>query len=129
MKLVKVWNDNIYPFKQDYKGEIIEIPAKGYIEMIWDEAIAFKSYPSPMAFDGMGQQDPKSFKMIRVEGTRDDGEAIVAFRSHKDGSLHATRSALEAYESQFDDSAFADTEGAKIAGSKRIKKTTTEATA
>lgn len=123
---VKVWNDNEHLFAQDFKGDKIVIPAKGYIEMEWDEAIAFKSYPHPMKFDGMGQQLPESFKMIRVEGKPSTSNQVVAFKSHKDGSIHATKAALEAYESQFDEGAFADTDGAKIAAAKRSTKTMTK---
>jgi hypothetical protein len=126
---VKVWNDNVHVFTQRFKGEQVTIPAKGFIEMEWDEAISFKSHPFSMKFDGMGQQDPTSFKMIRVEGGPAATNQVIAFKSHKDGSIHATKSALEAYEAQFGDDSFADTEGAKIAASKRGRPSTKEATA
>lgn len=127
---VKVWNDNDHPFTQEFKGETVHIPAKKFIEMEWDEAVSFKSYPHSMKFDGMGQQLPESYKMIRVEGKPTTFNQVVAFKSHKDGSIHATKAALEAYEAQFGEEAFADTEGAKIAATKRSTKTTSkEATA
>lgn len=115
MSLVKVWNDNDLDFRQDYKGNVVFIPAKGFIEMDWDEAIAFKSYPYPMQFDGMGQQLKSSFKMIRVEGKRDTSTQVVMFRCHKDGSLHASKEALTAYEAELGSEVFADPEGAAIA--------------
>lgn len=97
MNLAKVWNDNHLDFVGSFKGEKVHIPAKSFIEMEYDEAISFKSYPHPMQFDGMGQQKPESFKMIRVEGKRDDGNVTVAYRCHADGSLHASPEALNAY--------------------------------
>lgn len=127
---VKVWNDNEHLFSQEFKGERITIEPKGFIEMEWDEAISFKSYPYPMEFDGMGNQKPESYKMIRVDGKPSTANQVIAYKSHKDGSVHATKAALEAYEAQFDETAFADTEGAKIAATKRAttKTTTKEAT-
>lgn len=67
MALVKVYNDNIYPYKENFKGENIHIPAKGFIEMEYDEAILFKGMMSPMVFDGDGNDLPQGYKMIRVE--------------------------------------------------------------
>lgn len=121
MALVKVWNDNDVDFTQLYKDNRITIPAKGFIEMEWDEAISFKSYPHAMAFDGMGQQLKSSFKMIRVEGKPTQADQVVMFRCHKDGSLHASKEALTKYESEFSAEAFAD---ADVVAGKRAKPTT-----
>lgn len=98
---VKVWNDNVHPFTQKFKGDTIHIPAKSFIEMAYDEAISFKGKPYPRAFDGMGQQDPKSYKMIRVEGAPKFDQKVTAYKSHVDGSLHPSQEALETYEEQF----------------------------
>lgn len=120
MALVKVWNDNSVDFTQLYKGDRVTIPAKGFIEMEWDEAISFKSYPHAMAFDGMGQQLPSSFKVIRVEPRSLEGpDQVVMFRCHKDGTLHASKDALTKYEAEFASAAFADPDGAT--DSKRMK--------
>jgi len=97
MNTAKVWNDNHLPFKQKFKDDLIEIPAKGYIEMEYDEAVAFKSSPFPMKFDGMGQQKPESFKMIRVEGNPSVGNQTIAYKCQADGSLHPSPEALNAY--------------------------------
>lgn len=95
--LAKVWNDNHLPFSQVFKGDKVTIPANSCIEMEYDEAVSFKSYPFPMAFDGMGQQDPKSFKKIRVEGRPNVETQVMAFKCHADGSLHASKDALNSY--------------------------------
>lgn len=123
---VKVWNDNRFPFEQKFKGERIRIEANSFIEMEHEEAHAFKSAPYSMKFDGMNQQDPTSFKMIRVEGKPVlSEEKVVAYRCQRDGSLHPSKDALEAHIASLDVSVFADEEGAKIA--KRKKAANSEA--
>lgn len=97
MSLAKVWNDNHLPFTQVFKGETISIPPKGFIEMEYEEAMSFKSKGFRMEFDGMGQQKPESFKMIRVEGRPAGENQVTAFKCHADGSLHPTREALNEY--------------------------------
>ena len=125
MHKVKVWNDNNHPFQQRFKGEQIKIEANSFIEMNWDDAIQFKSYPHPMKFDGMGNQAPESFKMIRIEGSGVPaaGYQVVAFRCQKDGSLHPSKEALDAHIATLD--GFADPEGEKVA--KRKKAANSEA--
>lgn len=95
--MAKVWNDNELPFEQDFKGTKVKIPARSFIEMEYDEAVSFKSYPSPMRFDGMGQQTKDSYKMIRVEGSPQADHKVLAFKCHADGSLHASQDALNEY--------------------------------
>ncbi len=95
--MAKVWNDNGLPFEQKFKGTIIKIPAGGFIEMEYEEAISFKSHPSPMRFDGMGQQTQDSYKMIRVEGKPEESNQVMAYKCHADGSLHASPEALNNY--------------------------------
>jgi hypothetical protein len=97
MAMAKVWNDNGLPFTQKFKGTVFTIPAGGFIEMEYEEAVSFKSYPFPMKFDGMGQQTQDSYKMIRVDGKPDTGNQVVAYKCHADGSLHANPEALNAY--------------------------------
>lgn len=101
MNMAKVWNDNELPFKQTWKERDIFIPAKSYIEMEYDDAHAFKSYPHPIEKDGMGQQLKSSYKMIRVEGRPGHDVTVVAYRSQVDGSPHANQQALEAHDAQF----------------------------
>lgn len=101
MNIAKVWNDNHLPFKQTWKDQDIFIPAKSFIEMEYSEAHAFKSYSYPMEKDGMGQQLPSSYKMIRVEGSPNNDGAVVAYKSQVDGSIHLTKEALAEYNTQY----------------------------
>lgn len=64
---VKVWNNNTVDWKEKFKGELIVIPSKGYIEMEFYEAHEFKGQFSPINIKGDGTQDPTSFKMIKVD--------------------------------------------------------------
>ncbi len=80
MAKVKVWNDNKYPHKELYKGDPVVIPAGGFVEMDWEEAVQFKGQFTGMAplkseddgLGGMGEPDPRFFKMIRVDSPADD---------------------------------------------------------
>ena len=67
---VKVWNDNVHVFKQDYKGEKIEIAAKSFIWMEPDQAHDFKCSFAPIVADADGNPTPETFKMIRIEAPK-----------------------------------------------------------
>src|SRR5947208_2212525 len=95
--LAKVWNDNELPFEQNFKGDMIRIAPKSFIEMEYEEAHSFAGSPSAMRFDGMGQQTKESYKMIRVEGKPTATNEVLAYKCHADGSLHPSAEALNAY--------------------------------
>lgn len=67
MAMVKVWNDNVHPFKQRFRDKHIEIGPKQCIEMEREEAHLFKYEFSPIERDANNQPMPTSFKMIRIE--------------------------------------------------------------
>lgn len=64
---VKVWNDNIFPHRERFKGEFIDIPAKAFVEMEEDDAIMFRGQFSSIVTDADGRPKQESFKMIRIE--------------------------------------------------------------
>jgi hypothetical protein len=76
MGLVRVWNDNVHPYEEVFKGDKIFIPSKQFIEMDENEAIQFKgTFKSPVLnVDGVHM--PEGFKMIRVEKILNDSSAI-----------------------------------------------------
>lgn len=80
---VKVWNDNVHPYIEEFKGTKYKIPALKYILMDADEANLFRgSFNSPK-MDGDGKQTADSFKMIRIEVLPDGaGEAEHAPITH-----------------------------------------------
>lgn len=66
MSQYKVWNENDLPHTEMFKGDKITIPAKGYVVMQRDDAIAFRgSFVAPVIVDG--NADPRTFKKIRLE--------------------------------------------------------------
>lgn len=65
---VKVWNDNVYDFKQEWRGEKIFIPAGQWVEMEDDFAHNFLCAYHPIEVDAGGNQKPQSFKRLRIEG-------------------------------------------------------------
>lgn len=68
MAKCKVWNDNPKTdWKESFKGEMLTIPSGKFIEMEFYEAHEFKGQYSPIRILGDETQDPRSYKMIRVE--------------------------------------------------------------
>lgn len=67
MALAKVWNDNVYPHVEEFKSQKLEIPAGGFIEMDYDEAVMFKGQFKAPIIDGGGNHDPRGFKKLRIE--------------------------------------------------------------
>ena len=67
MAAVKVWNDNVHDFAQEFKEHKIKIPAKQFIEMEEYEAHDFLGYYHPMKPTADGGQCPTSYKMLRIE--------------------------------------------------------------
>jgi len=74
MSVAKVWNDNKFPHIEKYKGQTIEIPAGKYIEMDRDEAIQLQGQFKMPRKRGDGTDDPRFFKMIRLEGGEQNTE-------------------------------------------------------
>lgn len=75
---VKVWNDNPHTdWKESFKGEELFIKSGQCVEMEFYDAHEFKGQYSPIRLKPDETQDPKSFKMIRVEQlTQEKKDAI-----------------------------------------------------
>lgn len=67
MAVVKIRNLNKYPFTQKYQGKDVSIGAGEYIEMDEEEASVFVGMFFPFKRDNKGQDDPRYFKMLRIE--------------------------------------------------------------
>lgn len=102
MPNVRVWNDNTYPFSQEFKGEKITIGPRQFKVMEYYEAMEFKSAFSPIERDGDGQALPRSYKMIRVEQPAggaedfDETEDDKKFVCHATGVKYATQAEADA---------------------------------
>jgi len=73
----KVHNDNIYPYRERFKGDMIEIAPKSFIEMDYEEAIDFRGTFNSIVRDADGQPKAESYKMIRVEPLGNPSDAAV----------------------------------------------------
>lgn len=94
---VKVWNDNTIKWEETFKDAKIIIPAKGSIEMEFYEAHEFKGQYFPPTMRGDGTQDPKTFKMIRIEvppQTEDEDEGMELFSCHSCRKVFTTEALL-----------------------------------
>lgn len=111
MPLVKVWNDNVHPHKERFRGDLIVIEPKGFVEMEWEDAIQFKGQFTPMTMakpDGhraeddddvsVGGPDARCFKMIRVETVRPElvFKSESTFINPVTGQKHASKAEYQA---------------------------------
>lgn len=98
---VRVHNDNIYPYKEQFREHLIEIPAKGSILMEKDEAEIFQGTFAGIRTDGEGNVLPQGYKMIRIEYGSADGvlEApkVDGFRCEMDGKVFKSEAELKSH--------------------------------
>lgn len=63
--MMQVWNDNTKEYVEELDGEIIKIPAKGFIELPLGKGKKLLRTYVPMEIDGVGNH--KNPKMLRGE--------------------------------------------------------------
>ena len=126
MAKAKVWNMHPlgYTHKEMFREEMIEIKANEFIVMDDEDAVLFKGQYFPMKFDAQDQQDPKSYKVIKVEPMKE--AAVVAdaekYVSMIDGKEFTSQAELDAHLKQFADQNFVDEEAeAELPKAKRTK--------
>lgn len=73
--MVKVYNKNVHPFKQEIKGKEYKIPAQSYIELDYDDASALVKSFSPIEVDFDNRPLPTSYKMLEID--KDD---VIKYR-------------------------------------------------
>jgi len=61
---VKVVNDNVHPFRQEFREEMIVIAPGGFVMMDRDDAVQFVGTFFPPRKDGNDQPDPRVFKKL-----------------------------------------------------------------
>lgn len=66
MATARVFNDNVHPYRETFKGTLIEIPVGGSVDMDFEEALQFEGTARSMIKNAGGQQCPTSFKKLRV---------------------------------------------------------------
>lgn len=92
---VKVHNDNIYPYQEEFRGKLISIPVGEYVEMDEDEAGYFLEKFTFPKKDSQGRPDPQFFKKLRIERppkVKLDDDLVC----HANGQKAATKEELAA---------------------------------
>lgn len=107
MPLAKVWNDNIFPYSEKFKGEQVSIEPGQFHEMDIDEAHMLLGTYVPPKKKGDGTFDPRSFKKLRLESNEVPQEKLVC---HADGSVVASVEELEVKLKEFKHMRFASKE-------------------
>ncbi len=69
MAQVRVWNDNIHPYSETFREQLIKIAPKSFVMMEAGEAHLFKGTFAPIQVDADGNPIPQGYKMIRIEET------------------------------------------------------------
>lgn len=120
MPKVKVWNDNTIEHVEKFKDEEVRIPAGGFVEMEWEEAIEFKGQFKPMIIRADGTHDPKGFKKIRVDRPSEpvfkDDPNVLHATGQKVASQAELKALMAVYAAQNPDLAVRDEqESSKIA--------------
>jgi hypothetical protein len=67
MPNVRVWNDNVHPYSENFQGQKIHIDSKSFIVMDQEKAEQFRCTYNGVKRDKHDQPDPRYFKMIRIE--------------------------------------------------------------
>ncbi len=97
---VKVVNDNKFPYSEKYRGNMINIPAKGHIEMDINEASDFMgTNPGTAQVDANNIPKPESYKMLRIEkiGAPQAVAAEPTYVCMADGREFHSQKELDAY--------------------------------
>ena len=106
---VRVYNDNVHPYREKFKGDEIQIPSKGFIEMDYFEAVEFRGSWSPIIVDGGGAPKPESFKMLRIVKPEDVvHEEVKKHQCHSCGKEFETPEVLDKHITEFHASLIAD---------------------
>lgn len=93
----KVWNDWTQEHVEMFKGEEIRIPAKGFIEMGWSEAVQLKGQFSPILRDGTGRDlKPKMIRLEKISVASAEPEK-AKFICQMDGKEFSSQKELDEY--------------------------------
>ena len=52
----RVWNEHTEEHVEEFRGEILRIPPKSFIELPWPSAVQFRGQYTPILRDGLGQE-------------------------------------------------------------------------
>lgn len=100
MPQARVYNDNVHPYNEVFKGTPVHIPAGGFVDMDYEDALQFEYTGAPMIKNAGGQQCPTSFKRIRVVPLGAVPQAEVPLVCHATGEKAATPAQLRELEAK-----------------------------
>lgn len=126
MAIVRVWNDNTHENVEKFKGKIIKIPPKSWIEMDKGDAEQFQGQYKPITVDHDGNPTAEGFKMIRIEEITPHSEPEAeTFTCMLDGKSFDTQELLNAHiKTNYADRIFVDADAeAEMKKRGRPKKT------
>lgn len=67
MAQVKVWNDNVHPYKEKFHGDEIVIKPKEFVLMNKEDADLFLGTMNSLIFDVGGRPKKECYKMLRID--------------------------------------------------------------
>jgi hypothetical protein len=128
MAKMRVYNDNVHPYQETFKGDLVKIPPKGFVLMEEDDAILFRGTYAPITTDGDGQPLPTSYKMIRLvrdsEATETEARTAPRFVDPVTGKQAETQAEYEAMLAEHKDRLVVDEEAEEVIKTRgRPKKT------
>lgn len=101
---IKVWNDNNFEYREQFRDKTIVIKPKSFVMMDFDEAQIFQGTYAGRMKTADGQDDPRGFKMIRldVDNSYVPETTGPVFTCHADGRTFQTQAELDAHEKQYE---------------------------
>lgn len=91
-----------FTHKEKFKGDDIVIPAGEFVLMDYEDAVQFKGQYFPIVINAQGVQDPKSYKMLKIEAGPEakldeiDNKQRI-YICHVDGKEFSDKASLDEY--------------------------------
>lgn len=93
----RVWNDWNKEYVEEFRGDVLRIPAKKFIIMDWQDAVQFRGQFTPIVRDGLGTDlKPKMIRLEKIDAGAPDYPS-ENFVCQMDGAQFSTQAELDAY--------------------------------
>jgi len=98
-KIVRVWNANVHPYSESFKGQLIKIEAGKFIEMEHFDAVELLGTFHGVKKTADGMPDPRFYKKLRLEVTGKTaagfGSTAQIFKCHACGMIASNQAELD----------------------------------
>jgi hypothetical protein len=95
---MRVWNDHTEEYVEEFRGDTVRIPAKGFVEMGESDANQFCGQHTPIIRDGLGNDlKPKKLRRERLPHAATQTLDSKYFVCQVDRQMFETQSALDAH--------------------------------